>query len=215
MLRRAWSRARARPCPAPRGRHLGHQIALQLPPLTILAGGQLEHPQRGARLAHHELPVPHARDGFRRQAAADQRGLHRVGARARQPMRVTKSSPAISTRRYDRSPERSGSSRCPRSASAWPDIPPARRRARPDRLRTAVRGSTHSRCARPSAPGALVAAAARPRRRAATLGRQQTEQRQAGDGYSAAGDEMTSWLGLLHAVHLKAIPSAMTFLPYG
>ena len=71
-----------------RGGRLGDQIAVQLPPLAILAGGQLEHPQRGARLAHHELPVPHARDGLRRQAAADQRGLHRIGARARQPMRV-------------------------------------------------------------------------------------------------------------------------------
>ena len=195
-----------------RGGRLGDQIAVQLPPLAILAGGQLEHPQRGARLAHHELPVPHARDGLRRQAAADQRGLHRIGARARQPMRVQSVIPGDLVR-SDMTDHLSGqkNSPCRRHGSTWPDTPPAPRPAQPGRMQTAARESIRSRSARPSAPKASVAAGARRRRRAANLG-PEAAQGAPGRQRSLSGKhEMASWLGPSHAAHLKAIPSA-TFL---
>ena len=202
-----------------RGRRLGDQIAVQLPPLAILAGGQANTHSvaRGSRTMNCQSQT--LAMAFAGRPSADQRGLHRIGARARQPMRVQSVIPGDLVRsRHDRSPGRSKNSRCRRHGSSWPDTPPARRgRAQPGRMQNGRRELIRWRSARPSAPGASVAAgpcaaavcAANPgpepkghRRRSATL--------EPVSGSRSCG--VASWLQRPpsdhRSAHLKAIPSA-------
>ena len=157
----AGARSAPHRCPRP-----GPSVAVERQPFAVLALHQTEHPQGRARLAHQELPVPHARDRLGRQAAADQRRLHRVGARTRQAVRrqrlVVGHLARADMADHLRGQEAVGRDRGGQLGQRW------RRQCRPARrcrCRTAARGSRRWRSGRPSAPAASAAAARPPRPR--------------------------------------------------